>query len=126
VSETVETFQSFGLYEKNIAYAVNHAISYEFVKQYRRNWKEHIDRSSDMIPRRTLKYQPEGKNKFEKTSEMVEGFCAVISITGLHRPITGKDDLVNVFLFLHIKANLSPQVGRKIKEAHFSTWQLCV
>jgi hypothetical protein len=34
----------------------------EFIFQYRKNWKEHVDRmSSDRIPKRTLKYQPKGK-----------------------------------------------------------------
>jgi hypothetical protein len=34
----------------------------EFIYQYRRNWKEHVDRmSSDRIPKMILKYQPKGK-----------------------------------------------------------------
>jgi hypothetical protein len=37
-----------------------------------------------------LKYQKE--KKFQKTSEEIYGFCFVISITGLNRPNTGKDD----------------------------------
>jgi hypothetical protein len=34
----------------------------EFICQYRKNWKEHVDRMiSDMIPKMILKYQPKGK-----------------------------------------------------------------
>jgi hypothetical protein len=34
----------------------------EFIYQYRKNWKEHVDRmSSDRIPNMILKYQPKGK-----------------------------------------------------------------
>jgi hypothetical protein len=34
----------------------------EFIYQYRKNWKEHVDRmSSHRIPKKFLKYQPEGK-----------------------------------------------------------------
>jgi hypothetical protein len=34
----------------------------EFICQYRKNWKEHVDRiSSDRIPKMILKYQPQGK-----------------------------------------------------------------
>jgi hypothetical protein len=34
----------------------------EFIYQYRKNWKEHVDRmSSDRIPKMILKYQPKGK-----------------------------------------------------------------
>jgi hypothetical protein len=34
----------------------------EFICQYRKNWKEHVDRmSSDRIPKMILKYQPEEK-----------------------------------------------------------------
>jgi hypothetical protein len=34
----------------------------EFMYQYRKNWKEHVDRmSSDRIPEMILKYQPKGK-----------------------------------------------------------------
>jgi hypothetical protein len=32
------------------------------------------------------------KKKFGKTSEAMEEFCFVISVTGLNRPNTGKDD----------------------------------
>jgi hypothetical protein len=35
----------------------------EFLYQYRKNWKEHVDRmSSDRIPKMVLKYQPKEKN----------------------------------------------------------------
>jgi hypothetical protein len=34
----------------------------EFIHQYRKNWKEHVDRMScDRIPKMILKYQPKGK-----------------------------------------------------------------
>jgi hypothetical protein len=34
----------------------------EFIYQYRKNWKERVDRkSSDRIPKMILKYQPKGK-----------------------------------------------------------------
>jgi hypothetical protein len=34
----------------------------EYVYQYRKNWKEHVDRmSSDRIPKMILKYEPKGK-----------------------------------------------------------------
>jgi hypothetical protein len=34
----------------------------EFTYQYRKNWKEHVDRmSSDRIPKVILEYQPKGK-----------------------------------------------------------------
>jgi hypothetical protein len=34
----------------------------EFMYQYRKNWKEHVDRmSSDRIPNMMLKYEPKGK-----------------------------------------------------------------
>lgn len=46
-----------------------------FVEGFRRNWTECIDRmSSDM------------EKKFEKTSEMMEVFCFVISVIDLGRP----------------------------------------
>jgi hypothetical protein len=34
----------------------------EFICQYRKNWKEHVDRMiCDRIPKMILKYQPKGK-----------------------------------------------------------------
>jgi hypothetical protein len=34
----------------------------EFIYQYKKNWKERVDRmSSDRIPKMILKYQPKGK-----------------------------------------------------------------
>jgi hypothetical protein len=36
----------------------------EFIRQYRKNWKERVDRmSSDRIPKMVLKYQPKGKRE---------------------------------------------------------------
>jgi hypothetical protein len=32
------------------------------------------------------------RGMFGKTSEMMEGFCSVISVTGVNRPNTGKND----------------------------------
>jgi hypothetical protein len=34
----------------------------EFIYQYRKNWKEHVDKMScDRVPKMILKYQPKGK-----------------------------------------------------------------
>jgi hypothetical protein len=39
--------------------------------QYRKNWKEHVDRmGSDRIPKMILNFQP----KFRQTFEKMEGF----------------------------------------------------
>jgi hypothetical protein len=39
----------------------------EFICQYKKNWKEHVDRmSSDRIPKMILKYQPKGKRNLGK------------------------------------------------------------
>jgi hypothetical protein len=39
----------------------------EFTCQYRKNWKEHVDRmSSNRIPKMILKYQPKGKRNLGK------------------------------------------------------------
>jgi hypothetical protein len=39
----------------------------EFINQYRKNWKEHVDRmSSDNIQKMILKYQPKGKRNIER------------------------------------------------------------
>jgi hypothetical protein len=39
----------------------------EFIYQYRKNWKEHVDRmSSDRTPKMILKYQPKGKSNLGK------------------------------------------------------------
>lgn len=38
------------------------------------------------------KYLPRGKIKNGRTSEVVEGFCLVISLLGLSRPHIGMDD----------------------------------
>jgi hypothetical protein len=53
----------------------------EFMYQYRKNWKEHVDRlSSDRIP------------KIRKTFDKMEGFSLVTPVTGLYRRNTGKED----------------------------------
>jgi hypothetical protein len=59
----------------------------EFIYQYRKNWKEHVDRISKMI----LKYQPKGKRNLGRKEKM-EGFSFVTPVTGLSRPNTGKED----------------------------------
>jgi hypothetical protein len=42
----------------------------EFKYQYRKNWKEHVDRmSSDRIPKMILKYQPKGKRNLGRPME---------------------------------------------------------
>jgi hypothetical protein len=65
----------------------------EFICQYRKNWKEHVDRmSSNRIPKIILKYQPKWKKKFRQTFEKIEGFSFVTPVTGLKRPNTEKDD----------------------------------
>jgi hypothetical protein len=40
----------------------------EFICQYRKNWKEHVDRmGSDRIPKMILKYQPTGKRNLGRS-----------------------------------------------------------
>jgi hypothetical protein len=65
----------------------------EFICQYRKNWKQHVDgMSSDIIPKMILKYQPKMEKKFRQTFEKMEGFSFVTPVTGLNRPNTGKQD----------------------------------
>jgi hypothetical protein len=66
----------------------------QFIYQYRKNWKEHVDRiSSDRIPKMVLKYQPKGKrNLFIQTFGKMEGFSFVTPVTGLNISNTGKED----------------------------------
>jgi hypothetical protein len=45
----------------------------------------------DRIPKKDLKISAESKKKFRKTSEMMKGFCFILSVTCLNRPNTGKD-----------------------------------
>jgi hypothetical protein len=42
--------------------------------------------SSDRISKNILIYQPKQKRSLGKTSEAIEGFCIVMSTTGLNRP----------------------------------------
>jgi hypothetical protein len=71
----------------------------EFIYQYRKSWKEHVDRmSSDRIPKIILHYQSKEKKKFRKTFEKMEGFSFVTPITCLNRPNTGKEDDVKAGL----------------------------
>jgi hypothetical protein len=65
----------------------------EFMCQYRKNWKEHVDRmSSDRIPKNDSKIPNKREKKFRKTFEKMEGFSFVTPITGLNRPNTEKED----------------------------------
>jgi hypothetical protein len=65
----------------------------QFICQYRKNWKEHVDRmSSDRIPKNDYKIRTKREKKFRKTFEKMEGFSFVTPITGLNRPNTGKED----------------------------------
>jgi hypothetical protein len=66
----------------------------KFIEEYRRSWKEHVERmSSDRIKKNDLKIPAERKKKFRKTSEMMEGFCFVIPIMGLSRT-NSEDDVL--------------------------------
>jgi hypothetical protein len=39
----------------------------EFIRQYRKNWKEYVDRmSSDRFPEMILKYQPKGRRNLAR------------------------------------------------------------
>jgi hypothetical protein len=64
----------------------------EFVKQYRSNWKECIDRKSSHIMSRDFVISAERKRKFGKTSEMMKGFCFMTSTTGFSKPNNRKGD----------------------------------
>jgi hypothetical protein len=46
----------------------------------------------DRIPKTILKYKPKGKKRFGKTSETMERFCFVISVTYINMPNTRKND----------------------------------
>jgi hypothetical protein len=64
----------------------------QFMHQYRKNWKEHVDKMSSVrIPKMILKYQPKGK-EFRQTFEKMERFSFVTPVTGLNRPSNGKED----------------------------------
>jgi hypothetical protein len=63
----------------------------EFIYQYRKNWKEHVDKmSSDRIPKMILK----GK-EFRKTFEKMEGFRFVTPLTGLNELILERKMVIN-------------------------------
>jgi hypothetical protein len=65
----------------------------ELIYQYRKKWKEYVDRmSSDRIPKMILQYQQKREETFRKTFEKMEGFSFVTSVTGLNGSNTGKDD----------------------------------
>jgi hypothetical protein len=56
-------------------------------EEYRKNWKEHVDRmSSDRIPKMILKYQPKGKRNLERLLKSWKD-----TVVGLNRPNTGKE-----------------------------------
>jgi hypothetical protein len=62
----------------------------EFTYQYRKNWKEHVERMSyDRIPKMILKYQPRGKRNVGRP---LKGFSFVTPVTRLNGPNTGKED----------------------------------
>jgi hypothetical protein len=47
------------------------------------------------------------KNTFVKTSEMMEGFCFVTSVTSFSRPSTGRDDdYDNEYIFIKLSVIL--------------------
>jgi hypothetical protein len=66
----------------------------EFIYQYRKIWKEHVDRmSSDRIPKMILKYvSTKRENKFRKTYEKMEVFSLVTPVTCPNRLNIGKED----------------------------------
>jgi hypothetical protein len=65
----------------------------EFIYQYRKNWKYHVDRmSSDRIPKNDSKIPTKRENKFRQTFEKMEGLSFVTPVIGLNRPNTGKED----------------------------------
>jgi hypothetical protein len=65
----------------------------EFIYQYRKNWKEHIDRmSSDRIPKNDSKILTKREKKFRKTFDKMEGFSFVMPVTGLKTPNNRKED----------------------------------
>jgi hypothetical protein len=73
----------------------------EFIYQYRKNWKEHVDRmSSDRIPKNYSKMPTSREKKFRQTFEKMEGFSFVTPVTGLNKPNTGKEDDDDGFSFL--------------------------
>jgi hypothetical protein len=48
--------------------------------------------------KKVLKHLSKGRKKFGQTTETMEGFCFLISATGLNRPDTRKgDDLVRSY-----------------------------
>jgi hypothetical protein len=52
---------------KDILTELQISLITEFIYQYRKNWKEHVDRmSSDKILKMILKYQPKGKRNLGK------------------------------------------------------------
>jgi hypothetical protein len=65
----------------------------EFIYQYRKNWKEHVNRiSSDRIQKNDSKIRTTKEKKYRKTFEKMEGFSFVTPVTGLNRPNAGKED----------------------------------
>jgi hypothetical protein len=65
----------------------------EFICQYRKNWKEHVDRmSSDRIPTIILKYQRKGKRNLGRPLKTLKDSCEISSSHG------GEYDVQNCLL----------------------------
>jgi hypothetical protein len=67
----------------------------EFICQYKKNWKVHVDR----IPKNNSKIPTKREKKFRKTFEKMEGFSFITPVTGLNRLNTGKNDDDEVGLY---------------------------
>jgi hypothetical protein len=63
----------------------------EFIYQYRKSWKEHVDRKGK-DPKNHFKIPTKSEKKFRKTFEKMEGFSFVTPVAGLNRHNTGKED----------------------------------
>jgi hypothetical protein len=63
------------------------------IYQYRKNWKEHVDRmSSDKIPKMILKYQPKEKRNLGRPLKRWKDSVFLTPVTGLNRSDTGMED----------------------------------
>jgi hypothetical protein len=76
----------------------------EFIYQYRKNWKEHVDRMSS--DKNYSKIPTKREKKFRKTFENMEGFSFVTPVTGLNRPniVKEEEDILSSFLFVVISS----------------------
>jgi hypothetical protein len=65
----------------------------EFIYQYRKNWREHVDRmSSDRIPKNILNYQRKGKRNVGRPLKTWKDSCEIPSSHG------GEYDVQNCLL----------------------------